>query len=232
MRNGFFRCMSFFVFKQRFAPLFLTMLSCTAHSSGFNFWESSPINTALGHANGAMAFDASALASNPATISQLTQAEFQSHVMFYRVESDFSIFGDDNQYQSQNGIPSLFVTGELDSNAFLGFGIYSRTAGQLSLPQIGSDRFPLAYETVIKPVVVSVAPSFVYQWGNVSLGVTPELLIGDFHFQQIKKGLGQQKHDQFQGEEVGWSGKLSASYQGFQGAAFGDFTSVEQRIWT
>ena len=181
-----------------------------AHATGFNFWESSSLNSSLAAANGAWARDASVLALAPSSITQLQDTQLSATVNFYSVATDYEIFGQEAQYEVANPVPSGFFVLPLRDNWHFGVGIYSRTAADISVPAI-----PLVNpdEVRLQPILISLTPSLAYRWGALSLGVSLEYIHADYGFDQIKcRPIAGCEEINLEGKNHGWSGNLSATW--------------------
>ena len=172
-------------FSQRLTWICICLLSFTssANATGFNFWESSSLNSSLAAANGAWARDASVLALAPSSITQLQDMQLSATVNLYSVATDYEIFGQEAQYEVANPVPSGFFVMPFQENWHFGVGIYSRTAADISVPSI-----PVVNpdEVRLAPILISVTPSLAYRWGALSLGASLEYLHADYGFDQIK----------------------------------------------
>ncbi len=191
--------------------LLLLSVTPSASATGFNFWESSARNTSLAAANGAWASDASVLALAPSSITQLEDTQLSATVNFYSVSTDYEIFQQEAQYEVANPIPSGFFVLPLRGNWHFGFGIYSRTALDISVPRI-----PVLNpnEVRLKPILLSLTPSLAYRFGSLSLGVSLEYLYADYGFDQIQcRPIAGCEEINLEGENHGWSGNLSATWQ-------------------
>jgi len=191
----------------------ICLLSVTpsANATGFNFWESSALNSSLAAANGAWARDASVLALAPSSITQLQDTQLSATLNFYSVSTGYEIFSQEAQYEVENPVPSGFFVLPLRENWHFGVGIYSRTAADISVPRI-----PLLNpdEVRLQPILISLTPSLAYRWGALSLGVSLEYIYADYGFDQIqcRPIAGCQKIN-LDGKSHGWSGNLSATWK-------------------
>ena len=182
-----------------------------ANATGFNFWESSSLNSSLAAANGAWARDASVLALAPSSMTQLRDTQLSATVNFYAVATDYEIFGQEAQYEVANPVPSGFFVLPFRENWHFGVGIYSRTAADISVPGI-----PLVNpdEVRLQPILISLTPSFAYRWGALSLGVSLEYIHADYGLDQIKcRPITGCEESNLEGKNHGWSGNLSATWQ-------------------
>lgn len=182
-------------------------------ATGLSYWESSATNTALAAANGAIALDASVLALAPSSITQLNDKNISGTVTQYRVTSDFEILGQHSHYKKENPIPSFFISSPIRQHLYAGLGIYSRTAADISVPEVGPHFLPFFYETHVTPIVVSVAPTVAYRWGDLSLAMSVEYLHLDYELTQYRRRFGNDHIFNVKGEDSGWSGALSATWQ-------------------
>ena len=191
----------------------ICLLSVTpsANATGFNFWESSSLNSSLAAANGAWARDASVLALAPSSMTQLQDTQLNATVNFYSVATDYEIFGQEAQYEVANPVPSGFFVLPMRNNWHFGVGIYSRTAADISVPSI-----PLVNpdEVRLSPILISLTPSLAYRWGALSLGASLEYIHADYGFDQIKcRPVAGCEEINLEGKNHGWSGNLSATWQ-------------------
>jgi long-subunit fatty acid transport protein len=183
----------------------------SANATGFNFWESSSLNSSLAAANGAWARDASVLALAPSSITQLPDTQLNATVNFYSVSTNYEIFGQEAQYEVANPVPSGFFVLPLRNNWHFGLGIYSRTAADISVPSI-----PLVNpdEVRLQPILISLTPSLAYRWGALSLGVSLEYIHADYGFDQIVcRPIAGCEETNLEDKNHGWSGNLSATWQ-------------------
>ena len=190
--------------------LIFTLTPFYAQSTGFNFWESSTLNSALANANGAKARDASVQAMVPASITQLSKPIITASVTHYGVDTDYKIFGKETQYSVANPIPSGFFSTPIHDNWSFGLGIYSRAAADINVPSI-----VLVHpnETRLQPITVSVAPTIAYKMGDVSLAVTGEYILSQHQLFKTKCLLSNCRTDIEKGDTNGTSGALSATWQ-------------------
>ncbi|MCP3700393.1 MAG: hypothetical protein GY920_18035 [Aliivibrio sp.] len=189
-------------------------LSSPTFATGLTFWESSPNNTALAAANGAIALDSSVLALAPSSITQLNTKNISVAVASYKVTTDYNMFGEKNQYSKANPIPSFFVSTPLANNFYGGLSIYSRNAADISIPE-GGFTFPLfpgidipitiSKQTRVMPILVSTAPTLAYRFGNFSVASTLEYIHAQYEL-ETKTSL-------MDGTTNGWSGAFSATWQ-------------------
>ncbi|GLS84662.1 OmpP1/FadL family transporter [Paraferrimonas haliotis] len=193
--------------KRLAALLALVVISAPINATGLNFWESSSNNSALASANGAVAQDASIIALNPAAMTQLQDNSFVVNATYYSVSTDYNIFGQTSDYQQADPIPAMFAANKLNQHWSSGVAIYSRTAADISIPQIA-----VLPETRVRPIVVSFAPSIAYQWQQFSFGGSVEYLYGDYQLTQNNCGLLGCRESSQQGNTGGWSGGLSAHW--------------------
>ena len=160
-----------------------------------------------------MAQDASVIALSPSSITQLKQTNVDVSVIQYRVTSDYKIFGATSEYEAENLIPAFFMSSALNEQFYVGFGIYSRTAVDISTPEIGPSRTPVFYETHVKPIVVSATPVLAYRWETLSVAVGIEYMRAQYLFEQTRRAF--RKDDQYverEGTTEGWSGTLSLTW--------------------
>ncbi|MEE4217637.1 MAG: outer membrane protein transport protein [Xanthomonadales bacterium] len=183
----------------------------SANATGFNFWESSALNSSLAAANGARARDASVLALAPSSITQLQDTQLSATLNFYSVATDYEIFGQEANYEVANPVPSGFFVLPLRKNWHFGLGIFSRTAADISVPRI-----PLLNpnEVRLQPILVSLTPSLAYRWGSLSLGMSLEYIYADYGFDQtICRPTTGCNEINLEGKNHGWSGNLSTTWQ-------------------
>ena len=180
-------------------------------ATGLNIWESSTVNSSLASANGAKAGNASVLALAPSSITQLNKAPtITASLTYYEVSTDYNIFGATTDYSQGDPIPAGFFTLPIGDDWTAGLAIYSRTAADISIPQI-SVVVPITAETRVRPITVSVAPTLAYQWNSLSFGVTVELL--QSHYELYQKSCFVSCNDfKLKGSTSGWSGALSATW--------------------
>lgn len=191
--------------------LVLLIVAPSANATGLNFWESSAFNSSLGAANGAWARDASVLALAPSSMTQLEDTQLSATLNFYSVSTDYEIFQQEAQYEVANPIPSGFFVLPLRRNWHFGMGIYSRTAADISVPSI---ILVNPNEVRLKPILLSLTPSLAYRWGSLSLGVSLEFLYADYGFDQIQcRPIAGCEEIKLEGQNHGWSGNLSATWQ-------------------
>lgn len=193
------------------AGLCLLSVIPSANATGFNFWESSALNSSLAAANGARARDASVLALAPSSITQLQEAQLSATLNFYSVATDYEIFGQEAQYEVANPVPSGFFVLPLRNNWYFGLGIYSRTAADISVPRI-----PLLNpnEVRLQPILLSLTPSLAYRWGSLSLGLSLEYIYADYAYDQtVCRPITGCDEFSLEGKNHGWSGNLSATWQ-------------------
>lgn len=200
-------------FTQRLSLIGLCLVSInpSANATGFNFWESSALNSSLAAANGAWARDASVLALAPSSITQLQDTQLSATVNFYSVSTDYEIFQQRAEYEVANPVPSGFFVLPLRENWHFGLGIYSRTAADISVPRI-----PVLNpnEVRLQPILISLTPSLAYRWGSLSLGASLEYLYADYGFDQIQcRPIPGCEEIKLEGQSHGWSGNLSATWQ-------------------
>ncbi|GEA49826.1 hypothetical protein VIN01S_06300 [Vibrio inusitatus NBRC 102082] len=188
-------------------PFFLSALSLSAQATGLNFWESSSSNSALASANGAKASDASVLALAPSSITQLDNPTVTANVTYYQVSTDYYLFGSETDYKQADPIPAGFFSMPVSDNWYLGLAIYSRTAADISVPQI-----VLSPETRVRPITVSIAPTLAYRWNDVSIGLTVESLQSQYLLEQEVCTI-RCRDNKIEGTTSGWSGAISATWQ-------------------
>jgi long-subunit fatty acid transport protein len=188
----------------------ISLISFQVQGTGFNFWESSTLNSALANANGAKARDASVQAMVPASITQLNNTMITASVTHYGVDTDYKIFGKETHYSVANPIPSGFLSTPINDNWSFGLGIYSRAAADINVPSI-----VLVHpnETRLQPITVSVAPTIAYKIGDISLAITGEHLLSQHQLHQTKCLLNNCKTDIETGDTTGKSGAVSATWQ-------------------
>lgn len=198
---------------QRAFSLCLFAFSWSSLATGLSFWESSATNTALAAANGAIAQDSSVIALAPSSITQLQQSNLDVSVIRYHVTTDYKIFGTTSQYEAENLIPSFFMSSALNDAFYVGLGIYSRTAVDISTPEIGTSRKPVFYETHVKPIVVSATPVLAYRWNTLSAAIGIEYMRTNYLLEQTRRAF--RKDDEYveiEGTTEGWSGMLSMTW--------------------
>lgn len=183
----------------------LVLFSCSIQSvwaTGFNFWESSALNSGLASANGAKGVDASILALAPSSMTQIEQRQVSFNLTYYAVSTEYEIFSQSASYQAADPIPAGFVVFPIHQNWHFGAGIYSRTAADISVPSI-----PLInpQEVQIRPILLSVAPSVAYQFGSLSIAGTLEYIYAEYLLNQTTT--------QIEETTSGWSGALSATWR-------------------
>ena len=188
-------------------PALLSAVSLSTQATGLNFWESSSVNSALASANGAKASDASVLALTPSSITQLESPTVTANVTYYRVSTDYYLFGAETDYEQADPIPAGFFSMPVSDNWYLGLAIYSRTAADISVPQI-----LLSPETRVRPITVSIAPTVAYRWNDVSIGLTVESLQSQYLLEQEVCVIRCQDN-KIEGTTSGWSGAISATSQ-------------------
>ncbi|WP_318488539.1 OmpP1/FadL family transporter [Photobacterium leiognathi] len=193
-----------------FFPLFF---SSSLFATGLSFSESSATNTALASANGAIALDASVLALAPSSITQLEVKNITAAMTQYSVTSDYEIFGKVSQYEKKHPIPSFFISSPLSHNFYAGFGLYSRIAADISVPEIGPSFLPLFYETRVSPIVLSAVPTLAYRWGTLSIAASIEYMHAEYELEQNRRRFGHDKHSRWKGRDNGWSGALSLTWK-------------------
>lgn len=179
-------------------------------ATGLNFWESSTVNSSLASANGATGGDASVLALAPSSITQLGAPTITASLTFYEVSTDYNIFGATTDYSQGDPIPAGFFTLPVSDDLTAGLAIYSRTAADISIPQI-SVVVPITAETRVRPITVSIAPTLAYQWNNLSFGATVELLQSHYELYQKSCFIGCNEF-KLDGSTSGWTGALSATW--------------------
>jgi long-subunit fatty acid transport protein len=188
------------------------ILVFNVYATGLNFWESSTTNSALASANGAKAVDASILATAPSSMTQLTNATLTASVTRYQVDTDYSIFGQESQYSKSDPIPAGFLVSPINENWSFGLAMYSRTAADISVPEMNFGLFRID-EVRVRPVVVSFAPSVAYQWGNISIAMTAEYLYADYLFERNDCNIFGKCHwEETKGDTDGWSGAVSVTW--------------------
>ncbi|MCL1144016.1 OmpP1/FadL family transporter [Shewanella gaetbuli] len=190
--------------------LLVSLLINRAQATGFNFWESSTLNTSLANANGASARDASVQAMVPASITQLNQPMVNANVTHYGVSTDYDIFNQQSHYEVANPIPSGFFSMPISEHWFFGVGIASRAAADISVPSI-----PLVHpnETRIQPITVSIAPTVAYKFNNLSVAVTGEYIVANGHLESTKCFLGMCNEQQTDYQTSGFGSAISATWQ-------------------
>ncbi|MGV2987227.1 OmpP1/FadL family transporter [Vibrio sp. E150_011] len=197
----------------RFSPLTLALVSPLSFATGLNFWESSTSNSSLASANGAKAVDASILATAPSSMTQLKNTTVTANVTYYQVTTDYNIFGTESQKSQASPIPAGFMVTPINDNWYFGLAAYSRTAADISLPDLAPLPISDLKETRVRPIVVSLAPSLAYQYNDVSIALTAEYLYGDYLLEQKSCGLFQcNGTTETSGNTSGWSGALSATW--------------------
>lgn len=165
----------------------------------------------MASANGAIATDASILALAPSSITQLNSPTVTANVTFYEVTTDYDLFGAETQYKQSDPIPAGFFATPLNDNWSAGLAIYSRTAADISIPQI-SVIIPLTDETRVRPITVSVAPTLAYRWSQVSFAATLEYLYTEYELYQTKCGFRGCNDSKQKDTTSGFSGALSATW--------------------
>lgn len=189
---------------------FVGLLPSLSHATGLNFWESSTVNSALASANGAIAKDASVLALAPSSITQLESATVTANVTFYEVSTDYDIFGSETQYKQSDPIPAGFFTTPLSDNWSAGLAIYSRTAADISIPQI-SVVIPITDKTRVRPITVSFAPTIAYQWQDLSFAATLEYLQSEYELYQTSCFF-RCSENVVKDNTSGWTGSVSSTW--------------------
>ncbi len=199
-------------FRLRAILVAFTCFSPVCFATGFNFWESSTSNSALASANGAKAVDASILATAPSSMTQLQDTTVTASVTQYQVDTDYNFFGDESSYSKSNPIPAGFLVAPVSDQWYLGMAAYSRTAADISVPQL----LPMTgfYETRVKPIVVSFAPSVAYKVNDsLSLGLTLEYQYASYLMEeQVCPIFRPCTENKVEGTTSGWSGALSATW--------------------
>lgn len=191
--------------------LLLLVAMQQTHATGLNFWESSTLNSSLASANGAIANDASVLALAPSSMTQLKNPTVSASIIYYEVTTDYTIFGNQTQYNTGNPIPMGFFVSPINESFFFGLSIYSRTAADITVPRI-----PLVHpkETRVTPITVSMTPSMAYKIDNISLAASLEYIYVQHDLEQTSCSiLGVCETSIQQGNTHGWSGALSATWQ-------------------
>lgn len=181
-----------------------------SQATGFNFWESSTLNSSLANANGAKARDASVQAMVPASITQLNQPMITASVTHYEVSTDYKIFRDESYYRVSNAIPSGFFSFPINNRWYVGLGIYSRAAADMNVPSIILIH---PNETRIQPITVSVAPTIAYKAGNISVAITGEYLVSEnnLYVTQCRFNICETENET--NHASGVSGALSVTWQ-------------------
>ncbi|MGL6260305.1 OmpP1/FadL family transporter [Vibrio sp. WXL210] len=199
----------------RFALLAVAGYAPLCSATGLNFWESSTTNSALASANGAYAMDASILATAPSSMTQIERTTVTGNVLRYQVDTDYDILGTLADYSKADPIPAGFMVMPINHRWYAGLAIYSRTAADISIPEFKMDPLPIPilYETRVRPVVVSFAPSVAFKWDNFSVAATLEYQYAEYILEQDKcrpfLGCAEDIHDQ----TSGWGGAISATWQ-------------------
>ncbi|MCL9773502.1 OmpP1/FadL family transporter [Vibrio methylphosphonaticus] len=194
-------------------PFILALVSSSSYATGLNFWESSASNSALASANGAKAIDASILATAPSSMTQLKGTTVTANVTYYQVTTDYNIFGKQSQKSQASPIPAGFMVTPINDKWYFGLAAYSRTAADISLPDLAPLPISELRETRVRPIVVSLAPSVAYRHNDVSIALTAEYLYGDYLLEQQNCGLFQcNGTTETSGNTSGWSGALSATW--------------------
>lgn len=200
-----------------FTTMLLLAVPVCSQATGLNFWESSPVNSALGSANGAVAVDASVLALAPSSMTQLALPTLSLNATRYQVDTDYLLLGNESEYSKSNWIPAGFATTPLTQNLYAGLAIYSRTAADISIPEINVFNIPFTAETRVRPISVSIAPSLAYRWGALSVAATLEYQYTTYLLEKtpcaIKGFVKQCTFEQTDETTSGWSGGLSATWQ-------------------
>lgn len=195
---------------KRLAVVSLCFISPLSTATGLNFWESSTTNSALASANGASAVDASILATTPSSMTQLERTTITGNITRYQVDTDYHILGFETDYSAADPIPAGFMVTQINDRWFFGMAAYSRTAADISIPEL-TRLFP---ETRVRPIVVSFAPSVAYKIGDFSVALTAEYLYSDYLLEQNQCGIfGNCRLEETTGNVDGWSGALSATWQ-------------------
>ena len=185
------------------------ILAPDAYATGLNFWESSSLNSSLASANGAIGNDASVLALAPSSMSQLSKPTISASLTYYEVTTDYSIFGNETQYNTANPIPMGFYVTPVNENLSFGLGIYSRTAADISVPSI-----VLVHpnETRVTPITVSVSPSISYKIGDISLGASLEYIHAQYALEQTSCFFALCDTTTQEDTTHGWSGAISGTW--------------------
>ena len=196
--------------KRTLLAILLGSFPVLGFATGLNFWESSTVNSSLAAANGAKVGDASVLALAPSSITQLEAPTITASVTYYEVSTDYNIFGATTDYSQGDPIPAGFFALPINDNWAAGLAIYSRTAADISIPQI-TVVVPITAETRVRPITVSVAPTLAYKWNNLSFGVTVELLQSHYELYQTSCFI-TCNESRLKGSTSGWAGALSSTW--------------------
>ncbi|WP_206536066.1 hypothetical protein [Vibrio sp. AND4] len=197
--------------------LVTSFLAPISSATGLNFWESSTSNSALASANGAAAVDASILATAPSSMTQLTSTTLTASVTRYQVDTHYDILGTKSVYSRSDPIPASFMVIPLDPYWYVGIAAYSRTAADISISEFKLPpplNLRILDQARVRPIVVSLAPSVAYKWGDLSVGAGIEYQYADYLLERNDCNFwGKCRFKVTKGDTDGWSAALSATWK-------------------
>lgn len=161
----------------------------SGYGAGFAMYEYSARGNALGGGLVGRADDPSALAYNPAGITQLEGTGFMAGATTINpgasVEIDGTTYDAESKYWTP---PHLYVTHQLDDTFWLGFGVYNRFGLGIEYDEDWAGKYNV-YEAQIQ--TLSMSPTLavkVTDWLSVAAG--PEIMWFDFGLKQKARPLG------------------------------------------
>ncbi|MBU1002838.1 MAG: outer membrane protein transport protein [Proteobacteria bacterium] len=166
--------------------LLILTTATTGHCAGYALYEWSARGNALGGAFAAKADDPSAIAFNPAGITQLQGSHFQTGVSFIAPNTNVNaatIAGDDGRGEGQIWtIPNAYYTRQMNDHVWLGLGMYSRVGlgSDYSNEETWFGRYNCAAASIKS---TSLATAFAWKvTDELSLAFAPEIIIMDFGY--------------------------------------------------
>ncbi len=169
-----------------FAAALILIGASSGHGAGFAMYEYSARGNALGGGLVGRADDPSAVAYNPAGITQLPGTSFMAGATTINpgasVEIDGTTYDAESKYWTP---PHIYLTHQLDDTFWLGFGVYSRYGLGIEYDSDWAGRYNV-YEANIQSLSLNPTLAMkVTDWLSIAAG--PEIMW--FDFSQKKKAL-------------------------------------------
>ncbi|BBD07016.1 OmpP1/FadL family transporter [Desulfovibrio ferrophilus] len=165
--------------------LFLTTAT-SGHCAGYALYEWSARGNALGGAFAAKADDPSAIAFNPAGITQLEGSHFQAGAAFIAPNTNVTAETAAGTKGEGEGdiwtIPSAYYTNQLNDNVWIGLGMYSRVGlgSDYSDQETWFGRYNCASASI---KATSLVTAFAWKvTDELSLAFAPEIIVMDFGY--------------------------------------------------
>ncbi len=207
-----------------FSSLFIGLLPCSVMAAGYYLPNQDAFATARGNAFVATADSAAAVFYNAAGMTQLDKPEAQVGVYAIVLGNEANVAGQSSDAKTElQAAPSLFYVQPYNDKLSFGFGLNSPFG-------LGTD---WGRDTNFSTVVTEARLMYISGTAAVAYKVTNELSVGaslsvNYADLTLEQGLGTPgSYLRFSGDDIGYSGALSARWQPCEQHAFGLVYSSE-----